>query len=785
MRWGFALGVMLAAATLSPAQAAPPRATAPQGVWVNGDTHVHDDHSSDGSAIRQGISQGAPGNNSVADQIGQAERVGLGFLPLTDHRTYDQMWDPLWRSDDLILVPGEEANGSPHATVIGASDEIVDGANPPGSAPYRHFQQEIWEVHAQNGSWSTAHPDDGEWSEGKPNPNASALGVDTVEVWNRDSDPDEEINYAENRWNRGYRFGVVGASDDHFKELWAVAGPGQPTTWVFAPRATERGIVAGLRAGRTSVSGGPSAPVVTLGADMDGDGVYEAIGGDEASAVEGHMARLKIRVRRGAGTTVHVYGAPGRRIGPIATFRPLVGDKTYVLPIRAQHAWYRVEVRGPGAPAALRSKDYEPTNELQALTSPLFVDRGTHAAAQQETPMPSLDRTDDGAATAIETLGEFTGFADVAQSGPITHIAAETDANGQARVVYQRLRNGAPDGTRVALSRGASAARFPSIAARGDDVWAVWQDDRGDQRPHRPNVVARHSTDGGHTWDPERFVTTDERAQRPTVAMTADGHAIVAWQDNVGGAFNIWTRVLGVERNATNLSAPGKVVSPGNAIDTRSAIYPASLFPSIAVAPDGRVAVAWQDDRLDIDPLWTGGPHGEGTAPDNWEVFVATRAPGGKWSFPTDVSRDNARADRHPSIAYSGAGDLYAAWDAKDLKESGANVSLRFARTNAAAWTNPATFALDANAMSQRPQLAARGAGVRAVWFDSRSADWRWSIWTALLNPSGPHNAARLSGGGNAVNPSIEGPAVAFTSDRHASRPQRDATQGVFLLGVG
>ena len=39
-----------------------------------------------------------PGNVSVADQMRQAERLGLEFLPITDHRTYDQHWDPLWTS---------------------------------------------------------------------------------------------------------------------------------------------------------------------------------------------------------------------------------------------------------------------------------------------------------------------------------------------------------------------------------------------------------------------------------------------------------------------------------------------------------------------------------------------------------------------------------------------------------------------------------------------------------------------------------------------------------------
>ena len=69
-------------------------AKAPQGTWLAGDTHVHDDHSSDGSLPRQTSKQTLPGNLPVGDQIAQGERTGLDFMPLTDHRTYDQVWDP-------------------------------------------------------------------------------------------------------------------------------------------------------------------------------------------------------------------------------------------------------------------------------------------------------------------------------------------------------------------------------------------------------------------------------------------------------------------------------------------------------------------------------------------------------------------------------------------------------------------------------------------------------------------------------------------------------------------
>jgi len=111
------------------------------GTWIAGDLHVHDDHSADGSAPRQRNKDKAKGNVSIADQIGEATRNGLKFLPLTDHRTYDQHYDPLWESSSLLLIPGEEANIKPHSVVLGAADAIVQGAARADRPGFTHVQQ--------------------------------------------------------------------------------------------------------------------------------------------------------------------------------------------------------------------------------------------------------------------------------------------------------------------------------------------------------------------------------------------------------------------------------------------------------------------------------------------------------------------------------------------------------------------------------------------------------------------------------------------------------------------
>jgi predicted metal-dependent phosphoesterase TrpH len=201
-------------------------------VWREGELHTHSDHSSDGSLLRQSLDDQAPGNMPVADILGLVESLDVDFLPITDHRTYDQHYDPQWTSDRVLLIPGEEANGRPHATVHGAVDMIDQNADLEGAPESRVVQESIWLAHSQGATWVTAHPDDGEMEDdGSLNARADAVGVDLVEMWNRASDVEREIDYAENRWNAGFRFGIAGASDNHFKEFWALGGtPARPTT---------------------------------------------------------------------------------------------------------------------------------------------------------------------------------------------------------------------------------------------------------------------------------------------------------------------------------------------------------------------------------------------------------------------------------------------------------------------------------------------------------------------------------------------------------------------------
>jgi hypothetical protein len=94
------------------------------------------------------------------------------------------------------------------------------------------------------------------------------------------------------------------------------------------------------------------------------------------------------------------------------------------------------------------------------------------------------------------------------------------------------------------------------------------------------------------------------------------------------------------------------------------------------------------------------------------------------------------------------------------------------------------TLAPDPLTMSERPRLGMDADGaVRAVWYDSRSADWRWRVMTAVHRKDTGWDAGRLINS-RGVNtwPATSGGAIAFASTRNATRLQRDPTQQIFLL---
>jgi hypothetical protein len=116
------------------------------------------------------------------------------------------------------------------------------------------------------------------------------------------------------------------------------------------------------------------------------------------------------------------------------------------------------------------------------------------------------------------------------------------------------------------------------------------------------------------------------------------------------------------------------------------------------VAPDGRAVVAWQNDRDDPDPLWTGtADGGAGTNPDGWQIMIVARNATGAWLAPAKLGAADL-ANRYPDAQFSSTGDLVVAWESKGLRSSGAKLSVRAAVSA----DGGATFSLPSSSLRTR-----------------------------------------------------------------------------------
>jgi hypothetical protein len=333
---------MLRALAASIALLALAAAPASAGQWYAGDLHVHTTYSHD--------SWGGPGDdepamdpsdpesfeevytfgNTVADDFQIASLRGLDFLAITDHNRVDAQTDPGWNGNGVLGIPAYENSLHGHGQMLGAT-KVYDKGDSNGGA-VRAMEEAL---HRDGGLLQANHPTDPLWDYPY-----QQVPVDTVEVWNLPwfydapfpsaGDHDSMLRFGEALLDRGAHVTFTGGSDSHYKGTVAAQGPGQPTTWVYADDLSVKGILAGIEAGRTTISWQPpnmAGPRVYLEGKVAGN--WTAMPGDT--------------VEPGTPLRVRVTGAPG------ATVR-IVGDKGLdILTTQADSADFTAEATAPAA----------------------------------------------------------------------------------------------------------------------------------------------------------------------------------------------------------------------------------------------------------------------------------------------------------------------------------------------------------------------------------------------------------------------------------------------------
>ena len=241
-----------------------PVAPAAAGAWLAGDLHVHTTYSHD--------SWGGPGDDeptdpteyytlgqSVTEDFALAAARGLDFLAITDHNNVRSQSDAGWGFGGVLGLPAYENSLHGHGQMLGATRVYDNGDGGPDAV--RAMEAAL---HADGGLLQANHPTDPLWAY-----DYEAVPVDTVEVWNLPwfyqapfpaaGDHDSMLAFGTALLDRGAHVAFTGGSDSHWKSTVAAQGPGQPTTWVYADARSVAGVLAGLRAGRTTISSQPPA----------------------------------------------------------------------------------------------------------------------------------------------------------------------------------------------------------------------------------------------------------------------------------------------------------------------------------------------------------------------------------------------------------------------------------------------------------------------------------------------------------------------------------------------
>jgi len=328
------------------------------------------------------------GKESPAQLVRRAESAGLDFLAITDRNTMDACSDPGFRSDSVVLIPALEWGSDQRGVALlygpRTFPEFVD------DIPQAQALVDL--IQAQGGFFAIAHPcfPTAPWQWG-------LSFVNGMEVWNRGwrSVPPLSLHqlgedlkerkdglfvhsmalaaatnglsangqasiFYDAELVRGLKAAVIGGSGTGSPGV----PMGSPATFVQAPEKSVKGILDGMRRGRTYVAASPKGPRLRFVADILKDGSFDtSIGG---------IVPLNIPISFEA----TVDGAKTGEIQILLNGRPLISKKIEGNPftVRFDHTPQNYSVYRVRVIAAPGKKDagFGPF-EMLAMSSPIYA----------------------------------------------------------------------------------------------------------------------------------------------------------------------------------------------------------------------------------------------------------------------------------------------------------------------------------------------------------------------------------------------------------------------------
>lgn len=179
----------------------------------------------------------------------------------------------------------------------------------------------------------------------------------------------------------------------------------------------------------------------------------------------------------------------------------------------------------------------------------------------------------------------------------------------------------------------------PAVAVDANDtVHVVWTDYRAGAT--NPDIYVASRPRGSHAWTREERVNKTTRGEQthPAIVVGQDNTLYVAWVDQQGASPVL---TVGYKRNGAAWQELSKVPM---------AVPCPQSQPDMAVGPDGRIHIIWQDCMF-------------GTEEPN--ILYAVYTPGHWWSAPLMVNDDGnlGAQQRRPALALASDGTAYAVWE--------------------------------------------------------------------------------------------------------------------------
>lgn len=246
--------------------------------WYRGELHAHSTY---------GI-----GKESVKDLVKRAEKAKLDFLAITDRNTMAACLDEGFKSKSVVLIPAMEWGDNERGVALIYGPATV----PWNTTSNAEAQRIVAMVQAQGGFYAIAHPcfPTAPWQWG-------LSYVNGIEVWCRDwrsvppmrleqlnEDMQERVEgklvhsiafaaaspmvsangqasiFYDCELTRGLKASVIAGSSTAHRNVPMA----EPMTCVFALEKSLRGILDGMRRGRTYVTSGPDGPELRFSADV-------------------------------------------------------------------------------------------------------------------------------------------------------------------------------------------------------------------------------------------------------------------------------------------------------------------------------------------------------------------------------------------------------------------------------------------------------------------------------------------------------------------------------------